>query len=631
MSQINDYKSSSTEAGVIAFYWRVIIRPNFRSALLVAALMLVAAGLETVTVGLAVPIIDAIMRSEAVLNNPDVVLPSIRLVVFTLGFLQSFGLSGDINVAIMVMLTVAVLLFLMSGGFALLHQYLTAGIALRLRRETQSSLFQRLVYARFQDISMKSREETLHDITAPSHAVHATIRQLGILFTGIFNSVLMLGLLLYLSWWATIFIGLLVVFGVRGLRKFMDRRAEGYGRTIYKLQGTQKKVEGDTIDGLRVVKAEGLESSLLDRHQGLLLAELVPTMRLTLFRHAPLFLNEAAAAVIVLILGAMTFMVPSLGMNFPTLTAFLLAIRRVSPAVAGINSSMVDLNTHRKSIEVIDEILNRTEAEPTGSKPVQTVEELKFENVGFVYSSRKNLPALDKISMTLKRGTINAIVGATGAGKSTIADLALGLHRPTYGRILVDGVDLMEIEIGSWRERIGYVPQDAFLFNASVRENITGWAPGIKEKELFHAAKLADLYDFVSTLPDGFDTQIGDRGFALSGGQRQRIAIARALLRRPDLLILDEATSALDNRTEKVVYDTVTTLRKHAIILVVAHRLSTVRQADQIFVLDSGRVLERGTHESLVAKGGPYTKLYQIDDSKDGEERFVASGREENG
>ena len=382
----------------------------------------------------------------------------------------------------MAVLAVAVSLFLLSGGFALLHQYLTAAIAHRLRREMKSSLFERLLYARYENASSRNREETLHDINVPADAVYSTIRHLGVLFTGIFNSVLMLGWMLYLSWWATLVMGLLVAVGVRGLRKLIDRRADADGRTIYGLQGTQKKVEGNAIDGLRVVKAEGLEPSLLDRHRGLLLAEVVPTLRLTLFRHAPTFLNEAAAAVIVLLLAAATFLAPSLGMSFPVLAAFLLAIRRVSPAVASINTAMVDLNMSRKSVEVIDEILNRTVAEEGGSEPIQTVDELKFEDVGFVYASRAENPALQGIEMTLLRGTISAVVGATGAGKSTIADLVLGLLRPTSGRILIDGVDLKEIDVGSWRERIGYVPQDAFLFNASIRENITAWRRILQRK-----------------------------------------------------------------------------------------------------------------------------------------------------
>lgn len=621
MFRMADYRSDSEEIGTVAFYWQIIIRPHFWAASLIAALMATSAGLETLTIGLTVPIIDAITAGDETSNNP--------VLKIAIGALRSLGSSGDINVAIMAMLAVAVLIFLLSAAFALLHQYLTAAIAHRLQREMKLSLFERLLYARFENTSQRNREETLHDINVPADAVYSTIRQLGILFTGIFNTVLMLSLMLYLSWWATIVIALLVAGGVRGMRRLMDIRAEEHGRTIYNLHGTQKKIEGDAIDGLRVVKSEGLEPSLVERHRGLLSAEVLPTLRLTLFRHAPIFLNEAAASVIVLLLGAATFLSPSMGMNFSILTAFLLAIRRVSPAVASINTAIVDLNVSRKSVEVIDEILNRTVAEERGNKPIQTVDELRFENVGFVYASRADNPALQRIEMTLPRGAISAVVGVTGAGKSTIADLVLGLYRPTSGRICVDGVDLREIDLGSWRKRIGYVPQDAFLFNASIRENITAWASDTPEEELIRATKIADLSDFVSTLPDGFDTSVGDRGIALSGGQRQRIAIARALLRRPDVLILDEATSALDNQTERVVYDTITSLQDQAIILVIAHRLSTIRQADQIFLLDSGRILESGTHESLMASRGAYSRLYTIDTPDDAAESSVVSGRKE--
>lgn len=579
--------------------------------------MVIGAGLETATIALTVPIIEAITNVGEGANN--FVLNTARAVISWIGF------SENLNSAILGVLTLAVTLFLLSAGFALLHQYLTAGIAHRLRREMKSSLFERLLYADYQNISARNREETLHDINVPADAVYSTIRQLGVLFTGIFNTLLMLGLMLYLSWWATLVIGLLVVLGVSGLRKLMDWRAETHGRTIYGLQGSQKKLEGDSIDGLRIVKAECLESSLIDRHRRLLFAEVIPTLRLTLFRHLPMFLNEAAAAFIVLLLGAVTFMLPSVGMTFPILAAFLLAIRRVSPAVASVNAVIVDLNVSRKSVEVIDEILNRTAAEERGSKPVRLVKEVQFENVDFSYSLRSEKPALERIEMKLSRGKITALVGVTGAGKSTIADLVLGLHRASSGRILIDGVDLSDIDIGSFRKRIGYVPQDAFLFNASIRDNITVWDSQVGEDNLVQATKLTDLYSFITSLPEGFETPVGDRGFALSGGQRQRIAIARAILRKPDLLILDEATSALDNRTEKVIYETITTLRDQTIILIIAHRLSTVRKADQIFVLDGGRILESGTHESLMTIGGSYSKLYGVDVTDDSSEGSVVS------
>jgi ATP-binding cassette subfamily B protein/subfamily B ATP-binding cassette protein MsbA len=261
---------------------------------------------------------------------------------------------------------------------------------------------------------------------------------------------------------------------------------------------------------------------------------------------------------------------------------------------------------------VIDEILRATPVEKSGSNSVSTVTELRLANVSLRYACREEL-ALHDISITMKRGTVTGIVGPTGSGKSTIANMIIGLYPPSSGSIFVDGVNLKNIDVVQWRRKIGYVAQDIFLFNASIRENIALWNESITQADIEWVARLAQLDEFIGTLPEAYDTLVGDRGLKLSGGQCQRVAIARALLFRPDILVFDEATSALDNLTEKAVYEAISALRKEAIVIAVAHRLSTIRDADQIVVLCAGRIAEVGTHYSLLREGGPYSKLYDAD------------------
>jgi ABC-type multidrug transport system fused ATPase/permease subunit len=213
----------------------------------------------------------------------------------------------------------------------------------------------------------------------------------------------------------------------------------------------------------------------------------------------------------------------------------------------------------------------------------------------------------------MERGSVTAVVGPTGSGKSSIANLLVGLYRPTSGRILVDGVDLAELDLSAWRKRVGYVSQDTILFNASIRDNIALWNDSFKSEAIEEAARLAQLHDFVAGLPEGYDTQVGDRGLRLSGGQCQRVAIARAILMRPAVLVLDEATSALDNLTEKAVYEAIAALRANSIVVAIAHRLSTIKDADRIVVLESGHVVETGTHSSLIVEGGSYSRLYETE------------------
>jgi ABC-type multidrug transport system fused ATPase/permease subunit len=202
------------------------------------------------------------------------------------------------------------------------------------------------------------------------------------------------------------------------------------------------------------------------------------------------------------------------------------------------------------------------------------------------------------------------LVGPSGGGKSSLADLLLGLYEPTSGSIKIDGHDILNLDTASWRNRIGVVSQDTILFNATVRENIAFARPDATFQQIQAAAEASQAANFIKDLPQGYDTLVGERGFMLSGGQRQRLAIARALIRQPDLLILDEATSALDTNSEIAVQQTIDNLSRSVTRLVVAHRLSTVRAVDKIIVVEQGRLAESGSHEELVALGGIYAKMW---------------------
>lgn len=215
------------------------------------------------------------------------------------------------------------------------------------------------------------------------------------------------------------------------------------------------------------------------------------------------------------------------------------------------------------------------------------------------------------VSLTIPRGHTVALVGASGASKSSIADLLVGLYDPSHGRILIDGIDLGTLGLQSWQQRLGVVSQDTFLFNASIGFNISFGTPGATAVQIEAAAAKAQATGFISSLPNGFDTLIGERGYRLSGGQRQRISLVRAILRDPELLILDEATSALDSQSEWLVQQAIEQFERQHTVLVIAHRLSTIVNADLICVMDQGRIVERGNHRELLAKDGRYANLWQ--------------------
>jgi len=231
-----------------------------------------------------------------------------------------------------------------------------------------------------------------------------------------------------------------------------------------------------------------------------------------------------------------------------------------------------------------------------------------FEDVGFAY--REGEPVLEGISLSARSGTVTALVGPSGAGKSTLIGLVCAFHAPSSGRVLVDGTDLATVKLDSYRRKLGVVLQETFLFDGTIRENVAYARPEASEAEVREACRIAHVSEFAEGFPEGYDTVVGERGVRLSGGQRQRVAIARAILAEPRILILDEATSSLDSESEALIQEGLAWLMKGRTTFVIAHRLSTIRRADQILVLEKGRIVERGTHAELYARGGRYREMY---------------------
>lgn len=296
----------------------------------------------------------------------------------------------------------------------------------------------------------------------------------------------------------------------------------------------------------------------------------------------------------------------------PSLVTFVLTLQRVNIRLGALANNLSRLRDNSARIDRLNEILGSEgkQFRRRGGVPFrQLLEGIELEQVSLRYEP--NLPpAVIEISFALPKGQVVALVGASGAGKSSIADLLVGLYQPTEGRILVDGVDLSALDLASWQQRLGVVSQDTFLFNASLAENIAFGTPGADRAAVEEAAASAQALNFIRALPDGFDTVVGERGYRLSGGQRQRISLARAILRDPELLILDEATSALDTESERLVQQALERFEQQRTVLVIAHRLSTIVAADQILVLQAGRIIERGNHRGLLASGGAYSRLW---------------------
>ncbi|MEE2752091.1 MAG: ATP-binding cassette domain-containing protein, partial [Myxococcota bacterium] len=294
------------------------------------------------------------------------------------------------------------------------------------------------------------------------------------------------------------------------------------------------------------------------------------------------------------------------------LTSFLLYTLTVAFSLSALSSLYEDFMKALGASERVFELMDRTPTIESGTeKPTAIKGHIRFEHLDFAYPSRPDLPVLQDLDLELRPGEVVALVGHSGSGKSTVAALLSRLYDPQAGHIQMDSHPYETLDVNWVREQVGVVSQEPILFATSIRNNILYGQPNASLEEVMAAAKASNAHDFIQGFPEGYDTRVGERGVRLSGGQKQRVAIARALLKDPRVLVLDEATSALDAESEHLVQEALDRLMEGRTTLIIAHRLSTVRDADRVCVLDAGRIVQEGNHQSLVEQGGLYRRLVE--------------------
>lgn len=327
----------------------------------------------------------------------------------------------------------------------------------------------------------------------------------------------------------------------------------------------------------------------------------------------PLSEGMATIMLVGMLIMAFAVLIPNGQLQAASLLTFLFVLLRLMPIRRQLDGARVKLSSFQGPLSSIKELLRTDDKPYIQDGKVQFCglqRAIELVSVDFGYDT-SNL-VLHNITLTIKRGQMTALVGGSGAGKTTLADLIPRFYNPTGGTIFVDGIDLREFEINTLRQRLAVVSQDTFIFNTSVRNNIAYAMEETDEAAIWEAARLANALEFIQKLPNGFETKLGDRGVLLSGGQRQRIAIARALLRNPDILILDEATSALDSVSERLIQESLEKLSVGRTVIVIAHRLSTIVRADKVVVLEQGRIVEQGGYQELLLQRGKLWKYHQI-------------------
>ena len=420
--------------------------------------------------------------------------------------------------------------------------------------------------------------------------------------------------LVSLSWKLTLVSLVLAPLLIGALQPILKKLRKRH-RRLSNEYGEMTSIVAEAVSGIRLVKATGAEP-----HESLRFTDASGRYAKAMTRVSALGvlsqpLTEVAGtaiAVLVLWIGARQVLVDRT-MNGADLITFLVIVLRMLQPLKQISQVPATAQASMASAERLFEVLDETTeaSADCGTRDVTTLNDgVRFEHVSFTYGDD---PVLTDVTFDAPKGEIVALVGASGAGKSTLVDLVPRFNAPTSGRILLDGVDLQDFRLTSLRKLTGIVSQDTVLFNDTVRANIAFGAPGAyTQAQIESAARAANAHQFITELPQRYDTVLGERGTRLSGGQRQRIAIARALLSDPPVLILDEATSSLDTESERLVQEAIDRLLAGRTVFVIAHRLSTVEHAQQILVLDRGRIVERGTHDALLARRGAYHRLYSM-------------------
>ncbi|MBP5644792.1 MAG: ABC transporter ATP-binding protein [Bacteroidales bacterium] len=508
-------------------------------------------------------------------------------------------------------------LYAMKNIFSYLAAVLMASVRCRVVRDVRNELFDKAMHLPLTYYSSHRKGDMLArfggDITEYEESTLNSVQQLA---TAVVSMVLYIAMLFYISTRLTLFVLVmlpLIVFVIAGITRRLRRNS----LELQERNAFLTSLMEETIMGLKIIKsytAIGFSNSrfqLSDRGYSRLRTRVL--RRVDLSSPVSDFLGNAIV-IGILLFGSAMVMRGETGLTADLFVSYIMMFVLMIPPAKELTTAISHIKKGRACVDRMEEFMKENtetlDCLDNPECPESPENAIELKDLCFHYQEGQEV--LKHIDLTIERGKTVALVGSSGSGKSTLADLLMRFHDSTGGDILIDGTPIEKIPLKELRRRVGIVSQETVLFNDTIRGNIAFGSPDATDAEIEQAARSAGAHDFIMQQPEGYNTNIGDGGSLLSGGQRQRLSIARTLLRNPDIVIFDEATSALDTESERLVQQSLETLLNGRTALVIAHRLSTIRNADNIVVLEQGRIVEQGSHDDLMRRGGRYCQLVQL-------------------